>query len=240
MRRSIYDIFVKNCPIDSPKKILILSYSFSGQTSGLLRQLQTSLQQEGHEVIKERVTPVTPLKFPTGSYTSCFKMMLTTFIRQRVPIHPLPATCFEYYDLILLGGPTWSYNPSGPILSLLDRDGRALFQSKTVLPVISCRGYWRLHYYGLSHILTRCGAHIPNRIIFSHPNKEPWRTIGVFLKIAGKSPERWPIIGRHYPHFGHAKQQQEEAARFGSMLGKALRLGIPLSDLEFETEMALP
>ncbi|MDP2107055.1 MAG: hypothetical protein Q8J76_13755 [Desulfobulbaceae bacterium] len=231
---------MKNFPIDTSKKILILSYSFSGQTSGLLRQLQTTLQQEGHEVVKERIIPVTPLKFPTGSFSSCFKMMLTTFIRQRVPILPLPSTCFEYYDLILLGGPTWSYNPSGPVLELLDRNGRALFKGQTVLPVISCRGYWRLHYYGLTHILKRCGARIPNRIIFSHPNEEPWRTLGVFLKIAGKSPERWPILNRYYPHFGHSKEQQEEAANFGTILGKALRVGIPLSTLEFKTDLALP
>lgn len=231
---------VKNLSLESPKKILILSYSFSGQTSGLLRQLQTTLQQEGHEVIKERLTPTTPLKFPTGSFASCFKMMLTTFVRQRVSILPLPSTCYEYYDLILLGGPTWSYNPSGPILSLLDREGRTLFKGKTVLPVISCRGYWRLHYLGLKHILERCGARIPNRIIFSHPNSEPWRTIGVFLKIAGKSPERWPILCQYYPHFGHSKEQQDEAARFGSILGRALRLGTPLSELEFKTTVALP
>lgn len=231
---------MKNCPIDTPKKILILSYSFSGQTSGLLRQLQTALQQEGHEVNKERITPLVPLKFPTGSYASCFKMMITTFLRQRVPICPLPPSCYEHYDLILLGGPTWSYNPSGPILSLLDQEGRTLFKGKTVIPIISCRGYWRLHYYGLIRILKRCGAHIPNHIIFSHPNKEPWRTIGVFLKIAGKSPERWPIISRYYSHFGHSKEQQEEATRFGSMLGKALRSGTPLATLKFKTEIAIP
>lgn len=240
IRISTYDVPVKNYPLDTPKKILILSYSFSGQTSGLLRQLQTGLQQEGHEVVKERLIPLTPLKFPTGSFASCFKMMITTFLRQRIPIHPLPAVCHDHYDLILIGGPTWSYNPSGPILSLLDRDGRTLFKGQTVLPVISCRGYWRLHYHGLTRILNRCGARIPNRIIFSHPNKEPWRTIGVFLKIAGKAPERWPVLSRHYSHFGHSKEQQEEAARFGSMLGKALRLGTALSDLKFATEMALP
>jgi len=230
---------VKNCPLETQKKILILSYSFSGQTSGLLRQLQAGLQQEGHEIVKERLIPLTPLKFPTGSFVSCLKMMITTFLRQRVPIQLLSAPCHDHYDLILIGGPTWSYNPSGPILSLLDRDGRALFTGQTVLPVISCRGYWRLHYFGLTHILKRCGAHIPNRIIFSHPNKEPWRTIGVFLKIAGKTPERWPILGRYYRHFGHSKEQQEEAARFGRMLGKALRLGTPLANLDFSTTLTL-
>lgn len=225
---------------DHHKKILVLSYSFSGQTSGLLRQIQTALAEEGHVVIKERLTPCQTLKFPTASIAACLKMMITTFLRVRVPIHPLPPTCHQPFDLILLAGPTWSYNPSGPILSLLDRDGAALFKGKTVLPMISCRGYWRLHRYLLIRALKGCGATIPNTIVFSHPSREPWRTIGVFLKIAGKAPERWPLLGRHYPHFGHSKEQQDEAASFGSLIGKALALGQPLSEIDFKTTVALP
>lgn len=233
-------IAVNHHPSDRQQRVLILSYSFSGQTSGLLRQIQTALVQEGHQVVKERITPCEPLKFPTSSVASCLAMMITTFFRQRVPIQPLPPSCFEPFDLILLGGPTWSYNPSGPILSLLDRDGTSLFQGRTVLPVISCRGYWRLHHYGLTRMLKRCGAVVPNTIVFSHPHQEPWRTIGVFLKIAGKSPERWPLLNRYYPHFGHSREQQEEASRFGTMIGQALRQGRSLDALSFTTGLALP
>lgn len=229
-----------DCHPDTQKRVLVLSYSFSGQTSGLLRQIQASLLQEGHLVVKERITPCQPLKFPTSSIAACLKMMVTTFLRLRVPIQELSSNCRQQFDLIILAGPTWSYNPSGPILSLLDRDGATLFKGQTVLPVISCRGYWRLHSYGLHRMLKRCGAIIPNTIVFSHPHQEPWRTIGVFLKIAGKSPERWPILGRYYPHFGHSKEQQEEAARFGTLIGHALAHGQPLSDIDFRTAAALP
>ena len=231
---------VDNCPANDQKRILILSYSFSGQTSGLLRQIQGSLLQEGHLVVKERIAPCQPLKFPTGSIISCLKMMLTTFLRIRVPIQELSPSCHQQFDLIILAGPTWSYNPSGPILSLLDRDGATLFKNQTVLPVISCRGYWRLHSYGLIALLKRYGATIPNTIVFSHPHPEPWRTIGVFLKIAGKSPERWPLLGHHYSHFGHSKEQQEEAARFGTLIGQTLKQGRSLSALNFRTPVALP
>lgn len=229
-----------DCPADNQKKILILSYSFSGQTSGLLRQMQASLLQEGHLVVKERISPCQPLKFPTSSIAACLKMMLTTFLRLRVPIQPLSAICFQQFDLILLAGPTWSYNPSGPILALLDRDGAKLFKGQAVLPVISCRGYWRLHSYGLNRMLEGCGATIPTTIVFSHPHSEPWRTIGVFLKIAGKSPERWPLLSRYYRHFGHSKEQQEEATRFGTLIGQALTHGQLLSEIDFKTATALP
>jgi hypothetical protein len=230
---------VTNFSPKNQKKILILSYSFSGQTNGLLRQIQGTLAQEGHLVIKEKITPCQPLKFPTSSMISCLRMMVTTFLRLRVSIQELSPTCYQQFDLILLAGPTWSYNPSGPILALLDRDGAALFKGQSVLPVISCRGYWRLHSYGLNRILKRYGANIPNTIVFSHPHKEPWRTIGVFLKIAGKAPDRWPLLRRYYSHFGHSKEQQDEAARFGSLISQALKQGQSLSTINFTTSVAI-
>lgn len=222
------------------KKILLLSYSFSGQTNVLLRNLTETLEAGGHLVYKEKLSPTVPLRFPVGSITGCIKMMLTTFCRQRIPIAPLSEPCREPYDLMIIAGPTWSYNPSGPILSLIDRDGPTLFKDQTIIPLISCRGYWRMHQSGLTRLLRHCGATIPNCMVFSHPNSEPWRTIGVFLKIAGKTPERAPIIGSHYHHFGHSKEQLLEAARFGALLDQALVEGTPLAALDFQTKTALP
>lgn len=225
---------------DNRKKILILSYSFSGQTNGLLRRMAATLEDAGVKVIKERITTTAHLRFPVASIPACIKMMVTTFLRRRIQIAPLSTKARRDYDLIILAGPTWSYNPSGPVLSLIDRDGPTLLKNKTVLPLISCRGYWRIHWFGLKHLLTRCGAKVPNCIVFSHPNKEPWSTIGVFFKIAGKNPERHPILGKFYQHFGHSSDQQDEAAHFGRIIAKALNTNLPLGSINFRTPKALP
>lgn len=222
------------------KRILIIYYSFSGQTNSLLRGLGKTLGTKGHKVAWEKLEPVQPLRFPVNGFLPCIKMMLTTFLRRRVPIKNISSQCEKNFNLIILAGPTWSYNPSGPILSLLDRDGANIFHGKTVLPLISCRGYWRLHWIGLRKILKKCGADVPNLLVFSHPNKEPWRTIGVFLKIAGKTPERFPLLGKYYTKFGHSKEQQKEAQHFGSLIGDALSENTPLDTLDFKTPQAIP
>jgi len=222
------------------KKILIICYSFSGQTNGLLRRLQSALEAQGHLVTRERLATDPPLRFPVGNFPSTIKMMLTTFVRCRVPIQEISPACKEKHDLIILAGPTWSYNPSGPILSLIDRDGPQLFAGQTVLPLISCRGYWRCHWWGLKQLLSKCGAKLPNNMVFSHPNPEPWRTIGVFLKIAGRTPERVPWLSKHYSRFGHSRSQQDEAERFGTILGQALSKGTSLEELDFRNPLALP
>ncbi|MBU0909428.1 MAG: hypothetical protein KJ717_07650, partial [Proteobacteria bacterium] len=183
--------------------------------------------------------PVKPLRFPFGSIRATVIMMLLTFFRKRIPIAPLSDKCKGRFDLIILAGPTWSYQPSGPVLSLLDRDGSTLFANQTVISLISCRGYWRMHLIGLRALLNKKGASVVNRIVFTHPSREPWRTIGVFMKIAGRSPERSKFIGRYYPRYGHEKNQLEEASRFGAMLGQALIEGKDLASLNFQTPLAI-
>ncbi|MBU0480590.1 MAG: hypothetical protein KKG47_05785 [Proteobacteria bacterium] len=221
-------------------KILIIYYSFSGQTIGLLNSLASGLKANGAEVVMERIHPLVPPRFPVGSFIGTLKMMLTTFFRMRLRIREPEITDCTSFDLIVLAGPTWSYNPSGPILDLLDRFGPLLFTGKQVLPLISCRGYWRMHWLGLKSLLLSCGAVIPNRMVFSHPAEEPWRTVGVFLKIAGKAPERSKYFSRYYSRYGHSKEQLAEAEKFGAAIAAALSNGKSLSDLDFQTGTALP
>jgi len=221
------------------KKILIICYSLSGQTSNLLARLTNGLESTGVSVTIERLRPVKPLRFPFGSIRATLTMMMLTFFRKRIPIASLSDKCKGCYDLMILAGPTWSYQPSGPILSLLDRDGSTLFANQRVISLISCRGYWRMHLFGLRSLLKKNGASVINCIVFTHPSKEPWRTIGVFLKLAGRSPERSKFIGRHYPRYGHEKKQLEEAYRFGTMLGQALSEGKDPATLDFRTPLAI-
>lgn len=220
------------------KKILIICFSLSGQTSNLLARLASGLETTGVSVTIERLRPIKPIRFPLGSVRATVAMMLLTFFRMRVPIAPLAEKCWSPYDLVLLAGPTWSYHPSGPVLSLLDRDGEQLFTGRKVIPLISCRGYWRLHWFGLRRLLRKKGARVVNRIIFTHPSKEPWRTLGVFLKLAGKSPEKSRLIGKYYPRYGHDKGQLEQARCIGAILGRALVSGHDLRLLDFATPPA--
>jgi hypothetical protein len=214
-----------------PSKMLVIYYSFSGQTRSVIQRLIAGMEEQGVLVVTERLSPMQTLRFPIGSVGSTVRMMLVTLLRKKMEIEPLSENCYASYDGIILAGPTWSYNPSGPVLALLHEYGEKLFAGSVVLPLISCRGYWRMHWYGLRRLLMKKRAIVPNVIVFTHPTKEPWRTIGVFLKLAGKTPER--SLGERYPRYGHSREQQEQAHLYGLRLGEALQSGQPLDTLNF-------
>lgn len=206
-------------------RVLILYYSYSGQSSVLVRRLAAGLSQAGVTVRQERLVPLQPLRFPVGTIFKTIALMVITLFRVRFAVQPLNVADDEQFDLVILAGPTWSWNPSGPVLSLLDtRPG--LFARRPVLAMISCRGYWSTHWNYLRRRLGRLGAAPLGPLVFDHPQGEPWRSIGVFCKIAGISPERsssW--LSHFYRRFGHTPEQFEQATELGRQLAAHLKTG---------------
>lgn len=214
------------------KRALILYYSFSSQTRNLLQAFADGLEFHGVEICWQQIKPQQKLQFPLGSITSTLVMMVQTSFRKRFEIETIDQVCYSDWDFIILAGPTWSYNPSGPVLSLIDSCG-GLFKGRKVLPFISCRGYWRLHYWGLSSMLRKKGAKVLNPLIFLHIGAEPWRTIGVFLKLAGKVPESgksW--FRKYYRKYGHTREQVEHARTLGLFYGKELHDDRSIDDID--------
>jgi hypothetical protein len=85
-------------------QVLLVYYSFSGQTGVLINRLAAGLKDQGIEVCFEKLKPVKHLRFPVGSILRTYFMMLATFFRRRVPIQQLSSKCNQEYDRCL-GGP---------------------------------------------------------------------------------------------------------------------------------------
>lgn len=196
--------------------MLIVFYSFTQQTRLLIKQFVEGLGEQGIEVTLERLVPVAPYAFPFKTNFRLAKAMVESFFRCRMTIQPVNDLCFDHWDCIILAGPTWSYHPSGPMLDFLDRYGKQVCHGKTVIPFISCRSYWRLHYWTVKHRLQRQGAMPTPPIVFMHPIKEPWRFIGLVLQLRGKMVRKensW--FRKQYPAYGHSKIQGDEARDAG-------------------------
>ncbi|MGW8194458.1 MAG: hypothetical protein ACWGOX_09360 [Desulforhopalus sp.] len=208
---------MKNC------RILIVYYSFTQQTRTLLKRFVAGLESEGVKVTLERLEPLQSFEFPFRTNFRLASAMVSTFFRRRMKIGPISDRCYGRYDSVVLAGPTWSYHPSGPVLDFLDRFGDQVCRGQVVVPFISCRSYWRLHYWEIRQQLQRCGAKVDKPIVFVHPTKEPWRFIGLVLQLRGKMVRKADSWFRaHYPGYGHSREQGREAEERGIQFAKKL------------------
>jgi hypothetical protein len=206
------------------KRVLIVYYSYTQQTKLQLKQFIAGLESSGVEVVQERLEPITPYTYPFATNIRLASAMLMTFFQKRMTIKPVAESCFASWDCIVLAGPTWSYNPSGPVLDFLDRYGKDVCGGQLVVPFISCRAYWFLHYWTLKRRLSRYGATVEQPIVFTHPVKEPWRSLGLLLKLRGGeiARRRYSLLRRHYPKYGHSQEQRVEAMEQGKKLAERL------------------
>jgi hypothetical protein len=215
----VQGLFLKN------GRILIVYYSFTQQTRVLLRRFVSGLESKGVEVALERLEPRQSFDFPFRSNYRLGMAMVTTFFRRRMEVKPVGEKCFVEWDCVVIAGPTWSYHASGPVLDFLDRYGSKVCNGRLVIPFISCRSYWRIHYWDLKRQLLRWGAEVAKPIVFAHPMKEPWRFIGLVMQLRGKMVRKgnssW--FRKHYPGYGHSKEQGEEAFRKGTEVAKMVQ-----------------
>jgi multimeric flavodoxin WrbA len=207
----------------SKKQVLIVYYSFSSQTYRLVQQLAAGLEESGVSVCLERLEPSVKMDLPFTSSWSMFKTMVTSYFRYRTPVLAPSYPQKVEWDLVVLGGPTWSFFPSGPVLYYLDAFGSDTLKNRDVIPLISCRTYWRMHYNCLKVMIGECRGRIQDPIVFKHSGTEPWKTIGLCLKLLGRLPrgeESW--FRKKYPRYGHAPEQYERAMQKGRELGERL------------------
>lgn len=98
-------------------KILIAYYSWSGTTKRLAEKIHQFLPNSN----------LLEIKVPSGTFSD--DMYQTDAIaKKQKGNHDLPQITnslpsFSDYDCILVGGPVWSYSPSTPVLSFLDKLG---------------------------------------------------------------------------------------------------------------------
>lgn len=206
------------------KRVLVVYYSFTQQTRLQLDKFIAGLESAGVEVTQERLEPLRPYAFPFRTNVRLTIAMIATFFRKRMPIKPVAQGCFDSWDCIVLAGPTWSYHPSGPMLDFLDRYGPDVCGGKLVIPFISCRAYWQWHYWTIKRMLGRCGSMVGEPIVFTHPVKEPWRSLGLLLKLRGKmAHQQYAWLRKHYPKYGHSEEQGLDALDYGrDLAGKLL------------------
>ena len=121
------------------RRILVVSYSQSGQLDRIVERFIAPFETAVVERVRVQPTRAYPFPWTSGSF---FDPMPETVLEQPIPIEPLE---FERasYDLVVVAYQPWFLSPSLPTTALFaDEAFRARLADTPVVTVIGARNMW--------------------------------------------------------------------------------------------------
>lgn len=202
------------------KRILVLSYSQTGQLTEITQSIVAPLQQCSHFAVHiETLRPVAPYPFP-WRFFSFLDAFPESAHMVAPPLQPLSLTGDEEFDLVILPYQVWFLAPSLPITAFLQHPlAKKLLTGKPVVTVIACRNMWMLAQEKMKGLLTACGARLLDNIVLVDPS--PTMTTLFTTPL-------WLLTGKRdflpgLPTAGVDAASIKAASRFGCALRDALR-----------------
>lgn len=204
----------------SIKRILVLSYSQTGQLAEITQSIVAPLQQSSHcKLHIETLRPLTPYPFPWRFFS--FLDAFPESAQMVAPsLHPLSLIGDEDFDLVILPYQVWFLAPSLPITAFLKHPlAKKLLAGKPVVTVIACRNMWMLAQEKMKALLSACGARLLDNVVLVDPS--PTLTTLV-------TTPAWLLSGRRdllpgLPAAGIDAASIKAASRFGFALRDALQ-----------------
>lgn len=201
------------------KRILVLSYSQTGQLADVTRSILAPLQQSANLSIHiETLRPVAPYPFP-WKFFSFLDAFPESAHMVAPPLQPLSLTGEEEFDLVILPYQVWFLAPSLPITAFLQHPlAKKLLAGKPVVTVIACRNMWMQAQEKMKGLLAACGARLLDNVALIDPS--PTMTTLVTTPLWLMSGKRDLLPG--LPLAGVDAATIKAASRFGFALRDAL------------------
>lgn len=206
---------------DRKPRILLLYYSYTGQTVKVLDAAEEVLRKRGCLVDRA------PIEFTDPKYSEKF----SRFPMRRVwPdfFSVLPAQTRGVtgdirtpevvrtggYDLICIGSPTWWDTVSMPLRSfLVSHEARPLLDGTPFAVFVVCRRKWRKNLAGVRKLAEKKGGRFVDSIHFTYPGSELSSMLSLTSYLgSGEYKERY--LGVKLPPTNINDEHVEEARRF--------------------------
>ncbi len=203
------------------KKVLIISYSQSGQLSSLVDFVTFSLDGD-IELVCKYIKPVKKYPYPWDLIT-----FMNTFpesvLLKPCEIEEIPNDENDY-DLVILAYQVWFLSPSIPITSFLkSKYAKQKLKNKPVITIIGCRNMWIMAQEKMKKLLSDVDAKLIDNIVLIDQGS----SLATFITtprwlLSGKKDSLWGI----FPEAGISKEDLANSKRFG----KAISYGLKNSD----------
>lgn len=210
--------------IESPtppsiKRVLVLSYSQTGQLTEITGRIVEPLQQDVRIAVHiETLCPVTPYPFP-WKFFSFLDAFPESAHMVAPPLQPLSLSGDEDFDLVILPYQVWFLAPSLPITAFLKHPlAKKLLAGKPVVTVIACRNMWMLAQEKMKGLLDVCGARLLDNVVLVDPSPTMASLLTTPLWLLSGKRDLLPWL----PAAGVDADSIQAASRFGLALREAL------------------
>ena len=208
---------------DRPPRVLLLYYSYTGQSQKVLEAAGEVFAERGYDVTTAPIEFTDPRyaerfsRFPMRKVWPEFLGMLPAQTFQRTgDIRTPDAVRNGDYDLICIGSPTWGSTVSMPLRSFLkSHEARNVLDGKRFAVFVVCRRKWRGNLTGVRKLAEKKGGRYVDGIHFTYPGSELASMLSLTSYLgSGEYKER--SLGVKLPPTNISAEQLEESRRFAA------------------------
>jgi menaquinone-dependent protoporphyrinogen IX oxidase len=214
---------------ERPPRVLLLYYSYTGQSGRVLEAAGEVLRRRGCEVHKAEIEFTDPRfsqrfsRFPMRHVWPDMLSVLRAQKRRATGEIRTPDTVRSGdYDLICIGSPTWWQTTSMPMRSFLESDeARKLVAGKPFAVFVVCRQYWRENLAAVRELAEQQGGRYVDGIHFTYPG-DPVRSMMSLTSYLGSGEYRDRYLGVRIPPTNIQPEHLEQARTFAAGLADRL------------------
>jgi menaquinone-dependent protoporphyrinogen IX oxidase len=214
---------------DRRPRVLLLYYTYTGQSSKVLEVASDVFRERGCQVHKAQIEFTDPRfsgrfsRFPMRHVWRDMFSVLPAQTRKvtgeiRIPDEARSGD----YDLICIGSPTWWRDTSMPMRSYLESDdARMVLSGKPFAVFVVCRRYWRENLETVRKLAVNQGGRYLNEIHFGYPGGQI-RSMLSLTSFLGSGEYRDRYMGVRIPTTNVQPQQIEQTRIFAAELADQL------------------
>jgi hypothetical protein len=204
----------------SAKKVLVISFSQSGQldriVASFLAPLRTSVSAH---ITEEVLTPVKPFPFPWKTY-QFLDVFPESFHGIPTALKPLRSDGDDRYDLVILAYQVWYLAPSIPISSFLQSsEARRLLRDTPVITIVGCRNMWIRAHEKVKEYLRAADARLVGHIVLAD---RAYQFVSIVTVIYWMRTGRQDRMLGLFPKPGVSEQDIAHCSEFGHVVANSL------------------
>ncbi len=210
-------------------RVLLLFYSYTGQSLKVLEAAGEVFRDRGCEVQKAEIQFTEPRyaerfsRFPMQHVWPDMLSVLPAQRRGATGEIGIPDTVRDSdFDLICIGSPTWWQTVSMPMRSFLESDeARTLLFGKPFAVFVVCRQYWQENSTAVRELAEKQGGEYLDEIHFTYPG-DPLRSMLSLTSYLGSGKYREKYLGVRIPTTNIQPEQLQQTRKFAAGLADRL------------------